>query len=192
TVCSEERVERVSTAKFAEMSRNTTGRYSGWMSFFISAFPLDLLRGRGCGESGACGTSIEPGAPPRDGTCATHDGSRCAPEMIPTFAPDVLPAPGADGHRGSRCDRSLTSGATFTRPRTPGCEPAMSRSSFYRGAHNKQALPVPATARRPRHRQMPHHATEGTLMTVAPPSHPSHRIRPIALGVVLPGLLMLA
>lgn len=29
-------------------------------------------------------------------------------------------------------------------------------------------------------------------MTVAPPSHPSHRIRPIALGVALPGVLMLA
>ena len=36
---------------------------------------------------------------------------------------------------------------------------------------------------------MPHHPTESTPMTVAPPSH---RIRPIALGVVLPGLLMLA
>src|SRR5699024_4927241 len=44
----------------------------------------------------------------------------------------------------------------------------------------------------PRHCQIPHHPTEGTPMTVAPPSHPSHRIRPIALGVALPGVLMLA
>src|SRR5699024_12677397 len=109
--------------------------------------PPPVLRGGcGCGDPAASAASLEPGAPPRDGTCATHDGSRCAPEMIPTFAPDVLPAPGADRHRGSRCDRSLTSGATFTRPRTPGCEPATSRSSFYRGAHNKQPLPMPATA----------------------------------------------
>src|SRR5699024_7544881 len=86
------------------------------------------------------GAANQARAAPRSSLVLRH-------EMVPTFAPDVLPAPGADGHRGSRCDRSLTSGATFTRPRTPGCEPAMSRSSFYRGAHNKQALPVPATAR---------------------------------------------
>src|SRR5699024_9436577 len=87
-------------------------------------------------------------------------------------------------------DVTYSSSAGPFRPARP--RPAGSALSFYRGVHSKRGLPMPTTARRPRHCQIPHHPTEGTPMTVAPPSHPSHRIRPIALGVVLPGVLMLA